>query len=233
MKPEISNKLLNLVKDNYQKIAQEFDATRKKEIWPELKNLAQSIPNGARILDVGCGNGRLLDLFQNKKINYLGVDNSEELIKIARLNYPTHKFITGDLLNLETISGHFDYIFCVAVLPHIPGQKLRLKAFEELREKLASSGKIILSVWNLWNRAANKKKYRSLIFKNSLLKIIGRNKLDFGDLVFPWKNSRGEEISQRYYHVFTKLELKDLAKKTGLNIERITCDPFNYWLILK
>ncbi|MFA6995543.1 MAG: class I SAM-dependent methyltransferase [Patescibacteria group bacterium] len=234
MKNEVAENLLNLVKRNYKEIAAEFDATRKKEIWPEIKNLVADIRDGDKILDVGCGNGRLLETLKDKNISYLGVDNSEELIKIARQNYPDYKFLVGDILSLQTITkDSFDYIFCVAVLPHIPSKKLQIQALEELRGRLNLGGVIILSVWNLWNRAVGKEKYRRLIFKNGLLKLSGRNKLDLGDLVFPWKNAAGVAVSDRYYHAFTKLELKDLAKKTGLSVKKIKKDKFNYWLILQ
>ncbi|PIX02803.1 SAM-dependent methyltransferase, partial [bacterium (Candidatus Gribaldobacteria) CG_4_8_14_3_um_filter_42_11] len=41
------------------------------------------VKDGDKVLDVGCGNGRLVKAFENKKISYLGVDNSEKLIKLA------------------------------------------------------------------------------------------------------------------------------------------------------
>jgi ubiquinone/menaquinone biosynthesis C-methylase UbiE len=234
MKQETVTSLLALVKQNYNEIAADFDATRKKEIWPKVLDFAADIKDGDKILDVGCGNGRLLEALKGKEVEYLGIDNSTELIKIARRNYPGEKFVEGDLLDLQAITdNNFDYIFCLAVLPHIPSQKLRIKALEELRGKLGPQGRIILSVWNLWSRAAGKDKLRRLILKNGLLKISGRTKLDLGDLVFPWKNSRGEAVSNRYYHVFTKLELRDLAHKTGLRFKSLKKDKFNYWLVLK
>ncbi len=233
MKEETAKKLLYLVKRNYQDIASEFNITRKKMIWPEINNIVAGIKAGVKILDVGCGNGRLIEVLKDRNINYFGLDNNKELIEIARNNYPGYKFSVGELLNLEEMPEYnFDYIFCLAVLPHIPSQKLRIKALEELRKKLSPSGQIILSVWNLWSRAAKKGKFRRLIFKNSLLKISGRSKLDLGDLVFPWKNSLGEAVSDRYYHAFTMMELRDLAKKTGLHVHWVKKDSFNYWLIL-
>jgi SAM-dependent methyltransferase len=234
MKPATVTDLLNLVKKNYNTIAADFDATRKKEIWPEVQTLVKGIKEGDKILDVGCGNGRLLEALRGKQVQYLGVDNSREMIKIARRNYPEEKFVCGDILDLQKIpADNFDYIFCLAVLPHIPSQKLRIKALEELRGKLAPHGRLILSVWNLWSRAASKDKLRSLIIKNGLLRISGRSQLELGDLVFPWKNSRGEAVSNRYYHAFTKLELRDLAKKTGLRFQSLKKDKYNYWLVLK
>jgi len=232
MKPETAERLLKLVKRNYQEIAADFNATRKKEIWPEIRGVAAEIKDGAKILDIGCGNGRLLEALKSKKIGYLGLDNSEELIKRARQNYPAYKFIVGDILNLPEISADFDYIFCLAVLQHLPGRNLRLQALKEMKSKLKDGGQIIISVWNLWNPAKGKRDYRKLLFKSWFLKIIGKSDLDIGDLIFPWKNSRGEAVSNRYYHAFRKKELKNLAMSAGLNLRELKKDSYNYWLIL-
>jgi SAM-dependent methyltransferase len=230
MDKQEAQKLLDLVKRNYQAIAADFDATRKKEIWPKMRELAGSVENGASVLDVGCGNGRLLEAFSGKNIKYLGLDNSEALIDLAKSNYPDKEFRVLDILNLESApENNFNYIFCLAVLQHIPGRELRLKSLEQMKEKLAPQGKIIISVWNLWKN----KKYRPLLFKNYWLKITGRNKLGYNDLLFPWKNSAGQETSERYYHAFTKKELKKLARLAGLKIRQGERDEYNFWYVLE
>jgi SAM-dependent methyltransferase len=152
------------------------------------------------------------------------------LIKLAKINYSQREFRVGDILELDQLpETNFTTIFCLAVLQHIPGRDLRLKALKQMSAKLAPSGQLIISVWNLWQN----RKYRSLLFKNYWLKILGRNKLGFNDLLFPWKNSRGEEVSERYYHAFTKKELKKLARLTGFRIIELKRDQHNYWLILE
>src|SRR3989338_4162555 len=79
--------LLELVKRNYEEIVVDFDNTRKKYLWPELIKLAEMVIDGDRVLDAGCGNGRLAGAFNEKKIYYLGVDNSEKLIATANENF--------------------------------------------------------------------------------------------------------------------------------------------------
>lgn len=230
MEQKIVEQLLLTVKNNYEAIAVDFNLTRKKEIWPKMRELGETVKDNSNVLDVGCGNGRLLEVLVNKKIKYLGVDNSEALIKIAKNNYPSNEFRVGDILALDQeTKNNFDYIFCLAVLQHIPSRSLRLQALKQLKNKLAPDGVLIISVWNLWKN----KKYRSLIFKNYWLKIIGRNKLGFNDLLFPWVNNRGEKGSERYYHAFTKKELKKLACLADLKSQKLDRDQYNYWYILK
>jgi 2-polyprenyl-3-methyl-5-hydroxy-6-metoxy-1,4-benzoquinol methylase len=233
MKTEKAQELLELVRNNYQDIAGDFDATRKKEIWPEIRKFAEKVKSGDSVLDLGCGNGRLLEALKGKEIKYLGVDNSSKLISLARENYPLQKFIVGDLLALDDINeitdGTYDFIFCLAALQHIPSQELKIKALKDIAAKLKIGGEIIISNWNLW---ANKK-YRSQLIKNYFLRIVSRNEFDFNDLVFPWKNSRGEKKSNRYYHAFTKKELRKLTHLAGLEVLVLKKDKYNLWLTLK
>ncbi|MFH1822424.1 MAG: class I SAM-dependent methyltransferase [Patescibacteria group bacterium] len=231
--------LLKIVKDSYDAIAEEFNRTREKHsepLWSGLVKIAKKIKAGDKILDVGCGNGRLLKIIGDKDIQYLGVDNNEKLLSISKKKLPKYKFVLGDILELSKIPDiNFNYIFCIALLHHLPGKDLRVAALKQLKNKVAPDGKIIITVWNLWTQV----KFRQLILKFFFLKLIKKNlpaqagKMDFGDILFDWKNSRGEVLSQRYYHAFIKIGLKKIAKKAGLKIEKIYKDRFNYYLILK
>jgi 2-polyprenyl-3-methyl-5-hydroxy-6-metoxy-1,4-benzoquinol methylase len=230
MKSNKAKKLRSIVKNNYQEIAKDFNLTRKKYLWPELDKIAKQVPENSCVLDAGCGNGRLLEALKDKKIEYLGFDNSDELLKIARENYEYYSFKNLDIFNLKEIKdNYYDFIFLIAVIIHIPGKENRVKVIKELAKKLKKNGKIILSTWNI----LEEKKYRKIVFKNRLKNILSFNGLEKNDLLFPWKNNKGEEVSQRYYHAFTKSELINLAKKSGLSIEKIYKGKHNFWLILK
>ncbi len=231
MDKQTQKNLLEIVKRNYEEIVNYFNETRnrKNRSWPELVKINKAVKNNDSVLDIGCGNGRLLETFGNKKIDYIGVDSSEKLINIAKSRFPNFKFIIGNILELGKIPDiNFDYVFCIALLHHLPGQNLRITALKQLKNKVTSEGKIILTVWNLWSQ----KKFRKLILKFALLKLIKKNKMDFGDILFDWKNSQGKPISQRYYHAFTKRQLKKITKIAGLKIERIYRDKYNYYAIL-
>ena len=227
MKSEQAEKILNLVKRNYQEIAGNFDATRKKEIWPPIREFAAVVKDGDYVLDAGCGNGRLLEALKNKKIKYLGLDNSAELIKVAQLNYPLNKFREANILNLNNVpEKDFDHIFCLAVWSHIPSPELRVLFLKNLAAKLKPSGRLIISVWNLGQLP----KYRRLILSNYWQKFIGRHELGVRDLIFPWKDSSGQVVSERYYHVFTLREIKRLSIAAGLKIIDIKRDKYNIWV---
>lgn len=232
MNKKTADNLLNLVYASYSQIAADFNETRKKQIWPELKKLADNIDDSLkrrRILDVGCGNGRLAELFQNRNITYLGVDNCRPLLKLAKNNQPQADFAEADILHLSQINAHnFDYIFCIAVLHHLPGDNFRLEALKQLKSKLQPNGRLILTVWNLWTP-----KYRPLIYKFLILKLLGKNDFDFGDIIFDWQGSPGATPVRRYYHAFTKRALLKLMRRADLTVEQFYRDRYNYYLVVK
>lgn len=253
MNKQTQKELLDIVKKNYQEIAKHFSETREKHLWPALLELAKDVPDKSKILDAGCGNGRLVRAFLEKEINYLGVDNSKELIEQAKLKYVSENisldnktklkikgadidFKIADILDLGAVkSFDFDYVFSIAVLQHIPGKTLQIQSLRQLKNKVKKDGKIILSVWNMWSPEweARGKSFRKQIWRCYFLGLIGKNKMDFGDIVFDWKNPEGEKVSRRYYHAFRKRELKKIIKKSGLRVEKIYKDKYNYYAILK
>jgi tRNA (uracil-5-)-methyltransferase TRM9 len=199
--------ILEKTKENYNLIAKEFSATRK-EIWEELKFLFEDLKEGEKVLDLGCGNGRWYRVFKEKRVNYFGIDNSEKLIEIAKENFPEAKFFVGDALNLPFQDNFFDRVYSIALLHHIPSEDFRIKVLKEVKRVLKPGGILILTCWKIHQ-------WREIfaLLKYTLLKLIGRSKLDFKDFFVPW----GKKML-RYYHFFTQRELKNLLRKVGFEI---------------
>jgi len=232
VKAQTRRELLDLVKANYSAIAADFARDRQRAFWPELvKIITEIIPTEqpSRVLDVGCGNGRLFKSLP-PTASYLGVDNSPELLEQARESNTDQRavFKTGDILELNKLPEvNFSHIFAIAVLHHLPGRQLQLEALKQLKSKLAPDGRLVVTAWNLWSES----KYRKLIWRFWFLKLLGRNKMDFGDIVFDWQGSK--QPSRRYYHAFRTKELKKLARAAGLKLDSFSKDRLNYYLILK
>jgi ubiquinone/menaquinone biosynthesis C-methylase UbiE len=207
--------LLNKTREDYNLIADHFSRTRATV--PEDKSVpTEHNKAGEKVLDLGCGNGALWNILKDKRIDYLGVDFSEELIEIAKKNNPGTKFQAADALNLPFSENTFDKIYCIGVLQHIPSKELQLQFLKEAKRVLKADGIMILRVWDFWKR----KKGLFLILKYGVLKILGRSQFDFKDIFYPWKNQEGKVIIQRYFHCFTKKELNKLFLKTGFKIEK-------------
>ena len=91
MKKDYAEYLLNKTKEDYTLIADDFSRTRQR-IWDEIRFLFDNyLIEGDRILDLGCGNGRYYETVKGKGVDYVGVDNSERLIKLAQKKTPGGK----------------------------------------------------------------------------------------------------------------------------------------------
>lgn len=209
MDKEYAKYLLEKTRKDYNLIAEDF--TRTRVFIPEdIKNLAQYSFAGEKVLDSGCGNGRLLEILRDR--DYFGVDISEKLIEIAKQKYHKGKFLVTDALNLPFPDNFFDKIYSLSVLHNIPSKEFRLQYLKEAKRVLKPGGLLILRVWDFWKRKEGWK----LLFRYTFLKLIGQSKLDFFDVFVPWKNSEGKVITQRYFHCFSKREIEDLTSKAGL-----------------
>ncbi|MFA6393493.1 MAG: class I SAM-dependent methyltransferase [Patescibacteria group bacterium] len=236
MNEKAQEKLHAIVKKNYTEIVDDFNETRKRHLgplWSEVIKFAGKAKEGSSILDLGCGNGRLLQAFEDNKIIYTGIDFIPEIIEYAKKNFgnisSSVEFLTGDILELEKIGEiqekKYDYIFCLAVLHHLPGSEVRERFLNEAKKYLKEDGKILLTAWNIWGQ----KKFWPRLFTSSLKKVFGLYEYDFGDIFFHWKGQG--LMSLRYYHAFTAGELKRTAEKSGLKVESVFKDEFNYYLI--
>jgi len=107
-----------------------------------VKEIVESYsPNS--ILDVGCGDGRFLDLIGNEEYERLvGVDLSHRAIKHAEAMNPEIEFINKDA---EELSEKFDIVTAIEVLEHIPDEETD-KFFKTLEKRTKRNGKIIISV---------------------------------------------------------------------------------------
>jgi ubiquinone/menaquinone biosynthesis C-methylase UbiE len=214
MEREYADYLIKKTKADYNLIAQEFSQSRER-VWEEMKIFIKDVKAGEKILDLGCGNGRLYKLLKDKKIEYFGVDQSEKLIEIARSLYPEASFEVSDLFSLPFPDQFFDKVYSFAVFHHLPLEEYRIKALKETKRVLKKEGKLFLTVWNLLKKWQAKK----LLLKYSFLKILGASKLDFKDIFYPWKNKKGEVTVERYIHLFSQKELEKILKKAGFGIE--------------
>lgn len=203
--------LLDKVKDDYNQIAKEFSSTRQKP-WPEIRPLFDDfIKDGDKVLDLGCGNGRYFDFLQEKQIEYFGVDNSKELIDISKQRYSGKNFQIADGLCLPFADNFFNKVYCIAVLHHLPSKEQRLKFLSETKRVLKSNGIFILTVWKFrWHKEV------ALLLKYTILKILGKNKMDFGDIIEPWGKQLG-----RYYHIFSQNDLRKLCREVNFEVMKI------------
>jgi len=217
-------KIIQDLKQTYRDIAADFSQTRQGH-WPEFSFFSEFIPDGVKILDLGCGNGRFYGYLQEKKkvVDYMGVDFCPEFLEIARKKYPKQEFLEQDITRLD-VPKKYDRIISVAAFHHIPSRTLRKKALGLMFDHLEDDGLLLLSVWNLWQKKYWKAHARALLgFFGSLFR------RDPRDLFIPF----GKKKAMRYYHAFVPFELKQLLKRSGFRIEVSQVSRYNYLFVCK
>lgn len=64
---------------------------------------------GARVLDVGCGTGvPTAGMMVESGLDVIGIDVSAEMLRLARSNVPTARFVAMDVMELDSTLGDFD-----------------------------------------------------------------------------------------------------------------------------
>lgn len=176
-----------------------------KQSWKYLTKYAKK---GDKVLDVGCGFGRLYHLLEDLQVNYVGIDQSEEQIKLARREFPSQEFMIAEMTKLPFKNGEFDIIYCLAVFHHLLDKETQLAALREMKKTLKPEGLVVIANWNLFGADRQEK------IKDGDYESMGEN-----NFMVPWKNTAGKIIGERYYHAFTLVELKDLFQLSGFEVE--------------
>jgi len=189
--------LHNNVNKSYNSIASKFSASRNRP-WIEFDLYKNFVTTGASVLDIGCGNGRLLLHLDDLPVNYTGLDISSEMLEHAAKNtsevISKKKFVNANVLNANFTENTFDNIFAVASFHHLHGFFNRLKFLKNLYLWSKPNSTSCVSVWNLWQ-----KKYTPH-FINALKAHFWR----FNDLNIKFGDT------PRFYHAFTVTGLKFL-----------------------
>lgn len=229
MRKRKAQKIINQLTTVYDEIADQFSQTRYSA-RNDFEGFKTYLKQTQRILDLGCGNGRLLLFLQNVKIagkqfkfTYQGIDTSKKLIKLAKNKFPQHKFSYGNQLLIPVEDHKFDIIFNIRSFHHIPSKKLRKEALKEMQRVSQKNGIIVITVWNLWQF-----KYVKNIIQAVARSIITLGAYDYNDTFIKWGRKH-----KRYYHAFTLKELRKLAKYAGLEIIKDGKLNHDYQLILK
>ena len=110
-------------------------------VWQFGRDLLQVLAprTGERILDVGCGTGRLTAEIAGAGAEVLGIDYSPTMISQARGNYPILVFETQDARHMP-YSGEFDAVFSNAALHWIQPAE---DAAAAMARALKSGGRLV------------------------------------------------------------------------------------------
>ncbi len=97
---------------------------------------------GVQALDAGCGTGRHAAALVERGAEVLGVDQSPEMLAVARAQVPTATFVEGDLERLPAESDRFDLAVASLTLCHLPDPTT---AVAELGRVLRPGGTLVIT----------------------------------------------------------------------------------------
>jgi len=125
----------------YNKIAFDYanqfdkDTTDNKYIDVFLSYLNKE----SRILELGCGTGRLTRYIYDKGYNIKGLDLSKEMLNIAKKNHNKIKFVCKDIRKIDYKTDSFDALAIFYALFHLNKSEV-LKLFPRINKILKKQG---------------------------------------------------------------------------------------------
>lgn len=195
--------------DIFGKEAEEYYRIQKKKISIILKLFGKH-PKG-RILDIGCGDGRITKLIGNAtRAEMHGVDISKRAASDSRKIGIKCKVVNIDKGRLPYPKNHFDAVFCGDIIEHIYDTE---GLIEMVHGILKPGGYVIVSVPNIaswYNRVF-------LLFGMMPIWIESSSKTFTGNPLV--KRGVG------HIHAFTKTSLIDLLRLKGFMIDKVMGSP--------
>lgn len=222
---------MTLKNSTYNLIAKDYHLKRKKP-WKDFENFILHLKNKyykffGNTIDLGCANGRHFEILSTFSEKLIGIDNSNEFLKIAtsrlknleltfRALKSTPQLILSDICYLPIRPKSFHNVFSIATIHHIHTNLERKKFFSQIYNILKPGGYCCITLWRKFQ-----KKYR-FYFIRDLIKRVFSNQYRikqkekglnyFGDKLVSWKISTDNKIYYRFYHFFSKNEVKKIIK---------------------
>jgi SAM-dependent methyltransferase len=183
----------------------------------DLAFAARHFPAPGRLLDLGCGTGRLLLPFAQRGFWGVGVDLSAEMLRIvgeksAAAGVSVHR-LQANLVVLDGLAdASFDYAACLfSTLGMIRGDQNRRQVITHVHRLLRPGGIFVLHVHNrwfsLWDRAGRRWLARDVLG----LRAAGEEKG-----TRPMPAHRG--IAGLALHHYTRREVVQLLERQGLEV---------------
>ena len=137
------------IRRHYDELAPIWEAftrgpTKEGILFPAVDSLLPSV-DGKRVLDAGCGDGTYASVLAERGGDVLGIDASEEMIRVARDRYGDDaEFRRADLTEpLTTIEDDsVDVVLCQHVFSHLPSLETPLSEFARV---LRPRGSLVVS----------------------------------------------------------------------------------------
>jgi SAM-dependent methyltransferase len=197
----------------YEEFAGHF-AESRGDTEPGLERVLADVTEKSRVLDLGCGHGRV-SLMLPGDCYYTGVDFSPQMLaQVSKTVYLRNAcLVAADLLDPhwpKAVGQSYDWIVIRAVFHHIPDYAIRTRILRQAADLLAPAGRIILANWQFME-------LQRLRRRRQPWERIGLSEADVeeGDYLLDWQRG-GHGL--RYVHLVDEDETRRLAADADLRI---------------
>ncbi len=114
------------VEQGYDQMAWSYLSTKAKDAAQVLSTLillTTDMPDGAKMLDLGCGAGVPSTQFLSRRFDVTGVDISAQQLELARTYAPNATLIKSDMTALSFPEATFDLIVAFYSIIHVPREE--------------------------------------------------------------------------------------------------------------
>ena len=140
----------NAVRRAWDAVAADYAAARRAD-GPDadlLRDLAAGLPDAARVLDAGCGDGRrtiatLLDA--DPSLDVVGLDVSRVQLGLAREAVSGSRLVQADMTALPVRDGTFDAVSAYHSVFHVPREE-HPAVYAEFARVLRPGGRVLATV---------------------------------------------------------------------------------------
>lgn len=178
-------------------------------------------PAPGKLLDLGCGTGRLCQHFAEKGFDCVGVDLSEDMLSRAKDNLQSIeqdaryriRLVTANITDPSLLDGEtFDYAACLfSTLGMVRGATHRARVIANAFRLLKPGGRFVLHAHNRYFRGLGWKRVLGQRLKTLLIRT------NAGDLTMPQAYG-GAPLT---LHHFTRRELVGMLEKAGFAVREV------------
>ncbi|MEV7417207.1 class I SAM-dependent methyltransferase [Streptomyces sp. NPDC089919] len=125
--------------DRFRKLAEDG-----ADLHGEARLVDAMVPRGARILDAGCGPGRVGGYLARAGHDVTGVDLDPDLVAAARTDHPGAHWLTGDLAELDLPAKGFDVLVCAGNVMTFLAPDTRRTVLDRFADHLRAAGRAVI-----------------------------------------------------------------------------------------
>ena len=181
--------------------------------------------NKSLVLDIGSGTGNIVNLFNEKNINAIGLDKSASMVNIAKSKFPNLTFNQGDATNIMLYPAHsFTHITCLNDTIHYIKNKNPL--IKNIYEWLIPGGYFIIAVNTSEDFSPskhNKSLFNTFTYKSSTENVDGH--IVFSE-IFKDNNNK---IRKQEHKLYVNDDVVKITQDNGFVIEsKYNLSPVGY-----